>query len=85
MNMACTEGDTLKSEVLNKIEDYLQAEQAQNTGSAFDEEFSRMRAELAHRALTDARQRYLRHLKLHNCDTAAILAMEPHTFSAIAV
>jgi len=85
MNMACMEGDSLKHEVLDKIEEYLHAEQAQYTCSNFEEEFSRLRAELAHAALTDARHRYWQHLKMHYCDTAAILSAQPSTLGAVAV
>ncbi|WP_148210004.1 hypothetical protein [Candidatus Korobacter versatilis] len=83
--MACMEGDTLKHEVLDKIEEYLNAEQAQYTCSNFDDEFSRLRAEAAHTALTDARRRYWQHLKMHHCDTAAILAAQPSTLAGVAV
>ena len=83
--MACMEGDLLKHEVLDKIEEYLHAEQAQYTCSSFDEDFTRIKAEMAHAALTDARRRYWQHLKMHHCDTAAILAAQPSTIAAVAV
>ncbi len=83
--MACMEGDILKNEVLDKIEEYLHAEQAQYTATTFDEEVSRMRAEIAHASLTDARRRYWQHLKMHKCDTAAILSAQPGSLDAIAV
>ncbi len=83
--MACMEGDILKNEVLDKIEEYLNAEQAQYTCSTFDEEFTRMKAEMAHKALSDARRRYWQHLKMHHCDTAAILAAPPSTLGEVAV
>ena len=85
MNMACMEGETLKHEVLDKIEEYLKAEQAQYTCSSFDEEFSRLKAEAAHAALADARRRYWQHLKMHHCDTAAILSAQPAALNAVAV
>ena len=83
--MACIEGDTLKHEVLDKIEEYLNAEHAQFTCSSFEEEFLRLRAEIAHAELSDARHRYWQHLKLHSCDTAAILAAQPSSYNEVAV
>lgn len=83
--MGCIEGDNLKNEVLDKIEEYLAAEQAQYTCSSFEEESTRARAERAHASLTDARRRYWQHLKMHRCDAAAILSVEPSTLNAIAV
>jgi hypothetical protein len=85
MNMACIEGDKLKNEVLDKIEEYLNAEQAQYTSSNFDEEASRFRAELAHASLAETRRRYWQHIRLHKCDTAAIMSVEPTTLNSIAV
>jgi len=85
MNMKCMEGDILKNEVLDKIEEYLKAEQAQYTSSNFDEESSRMRAEMAHTSLAEARRRYWQHVRLHKCDTAAILSVEPSVLNSIAV
>lgn len=83
--MACMEGEKLKNEVLDRIEDYLNAEQAQFTASYFDEEDSRLRAEMAHASLADSRRRYWQHLKLHRCDSGAILSVEPATLNAVAV
>ena len=83
--MKCTEGDILKIEVLDRIEDYLTAEQAQYSSSNFDEESSRIRAEMAHASLAEARRRYWHHVRLHKCDTAAILSVEPSLLNAIAV
>lgn len=83
--MGCIEGDKLKNEVLDRIEEYLSAEQAQYTCSSFEEDLTRARAERAHALLTDSRRRYWQHLKMHHCDTAAILAVEPSTLNAIAV
>jgi hypothetical protein len=85
MNMSCTEGDVLKSEVLDKIEEYLAAEKAQFDSSNFDEEALRARAELAHVALSDTRRRYWEHIKQHGCDPAAILSVDPGTIDSIAV
>ncbi len=85
MNMPCVEGNTLKHEVLDKIEEYLYAENAQYTCSSFEEEFSRIKAEVAHAELTDARRRYWHHLKMHHCDTAAILAAQPDTVAVALV
>lgn len=85
MNMACIEGDRLKNEVLDKIEEYLVAEQAQYSSTSFDEPTFRMRAELAHASLAETRRRYWEHLRLHGCDTAAIVAVEPGTITSIAV
>ncbi len=83
--MACTEGDTLKREVLDRVEDYLAAEQAQSASSSFDEEFSRTRTERAHALVFEARRRYFQHLKAHHCDTDAVHAVEPSRLNAIAV
>ncbi len=85
MDMACMEGDTLKHEVLEKVEEYLAAEHAQYTCSNFDEELARMRAETAHAALADARRRYWQHLKMHRCDAAAIMSAQPSVLNAVAV
>ncbi len=82
--MACNEGNTLKHEVLDRIEDYLAAEQAQVQSVRFDEEFSRQRTEMAHASLADARRRYWDHIRYHRCDTAAIVALESPV-SAVAV
>ena len=85
VNMGCTEGEVLKNEVLDKIEDYLKAEQAQYTCSSFEEDTVRVKAEVAHDALSDARRRYWQHLKMHKCDTAAVLAAPSSTLNEIAV
>jgi hypothetical protein len=83
--MGCIEGENLKNEVLDRIEEYLAAEQAQYTCSSFEEELTRARTERAHALLADARRRYWKHLKMHHCDAAAILSVEPSTLNAIAV
>ena len=83
--MACSEGDTLKNEVLNKIDEYLAAEQAQFTCDAFDEDAARTRAEIAHAKLAETRDRYWQHVKLHRCDPAAVLAPPPAPLDAVAV
>ncbi|HEY3927566.1 MAG TPA: hypothetical protein VGL89_04255 [Candidatus Koribacter sp.] len=83
--MTCIEGDKLKDEVLGRIEEYLAAEQAQNSALSFDEEFTRQRTEMAHCTLTEARRRYWNHIKYHRCDTAAIISLESVPVSAIAV
>lgn len=83
--MACNEGDKLKDEVLDRIEEYLAAERAQYLSSSFEEESSRLRAEMAHAALTETRNRYWQHIKLHRCDTSAILAVEASVPHSIAV
>jgi hypothetical protein len=83
--MGCIEGETLKNEVLDRIEEYLAAEQAQYTCSSFEEESTRARAERAHALLTDTRRRYWQHLKMHHCDSAAIHSVEASTLNAIAV
>jgi hypothetical protein len=85
VNMECMEGSKLKEVALDKIEDYLSAEHAQYTCSNFEEEDTRLKAEMAHAALAEARRRYWQHIKMHNCDTAAILAVEPGTLDSIAV
>jgi hypothetical protein len=83
--MACSEGDKLKDEVLDRIEEYLAAERAQYLSSSFEEESSRLRAEMAHAALTETRSRYWQHIKMHRCDTSAILSVETRTPDTIAV
>ena len=83
--MNCSEGDKLKNEVLDKIEEYLAAEQAQYTCDSFEEESTRMRAEVAHARLAEPRGRYWQHIKLHHCDPAAILSAEPTVLDAVAV
>jgi hypothetical protein len=79
------EGDILKNAVLDKIEEYLAAEQAQFRSSQFDEETFRASAEVAHASLAEARRRYWEHVKLHKCDTATVLTMPPTDVNAIAV
>ena len=76
VNMACSEGNSLKHEVLDKIEAYLAAEQAQFTSVRFDQEFSRECTEMAHATLAEARRRYWDHIRYHRCDTAAIVSLE---------
>jgi hypothetical protein len=85
MNMSCTEGDALKSAVLDKIEEYLAAEKAQFDSSDFDEEALRARAEVAHASLAETRQRYWGHIKQHGCDPTAILSVDPGPIDSIAV
>ena len=85
MNMACNEGNKLKNDVLDKIEEYLAAEQAQYTCDTFDEESARLRAETAHARLAETRGRYWQHIKLHHCDPAAILSAEPQALETMAV
>lgn len=85
MNMSCTEGDNLKSAVLDKIEEYLAAEKAQFDSSDFDEEALRARAELAHASLAETRQRYWEHIKQHGCDPSAVLSVDPGPIDSIAV
>ena len=75
----------VKNDVLDKIEQYLAAEQAQYTCDAFEEESARLKAEMAHASLAESRRRYWEHIKLHRCDTAAILAAAPATLDSIAV
>ena len=83
--MACTEGNILKFAVIDKIEEYLRAEQVDSVACNFDAYCSRVLAEAAHCALTQARRRYWQHLKLHKCDTTPILAVEPTTLKVSAV
>jgi hypothetical protein len=83
--MACSEGERLKDEVLNRIEEYLAAEHAQYLSSSFEEESSRMRAEMAHASLTESRSRYWQHIKMHRCDSSAILPVETVPPDSIAV
>jgi hypothetical protein len=85
MNMACSEGDQLKNAVLDKIEDYLAAEQAQYTCDSFDEDSARTRAEVAHARLAESRNRYWQHIKMHHCDPAAVLVVEPAMPETVAV
>lgn len=83
--MICNEGDILKNDVLDKIEQYLAAEQAQYTCDAFEEDAARLKAEMAHASLAESRRHYWEHIKLHRCDAAAILAAAPATLDSIAV
>ena len=83
--MACIEGNNLKSEVLNRADEYVAAEQAQHLASGFDEEFSQARLERAHALLSEARRRYFLHLKAHQCENDPAQIVKPGMLNAIAV
>jgi hypothetical protein len=44
-----------------------------------------MRAEIAHVRLSETRDRYWQHVKVHHCDPAAVLAAPPVHMDAVAV
>lgn len=66
--MACIEGERLKSEVLAKIDEYLQAEEGQRRSQERFGDTSLIVAEHAYESLSEARRRYWAHVRQHHCE-----------------
>ncbi len=83
--MPCLEGERLKSEVLSKVEEYLQAEEAQQQSLEQYGDVSLMMTEHAYEALSEARRRYWTHVKQHHCEAQSSLPAQVESSLRLAV
>ncbi len=83
--MACVEGERLKSEVLTKIEEYLQAEEAQQQSVERFGDSSLSTAESAYESLAEARRQYWEHIQQHQCEADSSLPPKTDTLTRVAV
>lgn len=85
VDMACIEGERLKSEVLTRIEEYLQAEETQRRSLERFGDTSLIVAEHAYESLSEARRRYWAHVKQHQCEEAICIHEHSQELARVAV